>query len=176
MKTYISIALIVLLSIATLTFLHDPILHGAVAQLNDWEVVDYEKGLLTGYTNVSMTQEQYENTPLSQIWLFYMAPALILFFGAALVILIEPNRMIGVVGIILMFLNLASLCPERLLATSDASQARDVLIAHGWEPVTAIFLHWGIFIAALLTLAFVFHAMLEDNQADSERRIKEVVK
>jgi len=173
--TYISIVLVVLISILTLTFLHDPILHGAIAVLNGWNVTDYEKGILTGYTNVSMSPEQFENTPIIQVWLFYMAPALILFFGAALIIIMEPNKVIGVIGIILMFINLASLSPERLLTYSDSSQAMYYLISVGVNSLHAMLLHWGIFALALLTLAMIFYTMIEDDQKDAEGRVREVI-
>ena len=151
-KTHISIVIVVLVSLLTLTTLHDPILHGAVAKLNDWEITDYDHGIMTGYTNVTISQETFDNTPPFQVWIFFMLPPLLLFFGAFTVIIFNPHRLVATVALILMFLNLASLSPETLLPTSDSSQAMSYLISTGMSTLTASLLHWGIFALAVLCL------------------------
>ena len=172
--THISVILIVIVSLLTLTSLHDPILHGTVAKINGWNMTDYETGIMTGYTNVSMTQETFDSTHPIGVWLFFMLPPLLLFFGAFLIILLNPNKFIATIALILMFLNLASLSPEALLPTSDSSQAMAYLISTGTSPLLAGLIHWGIFALAIIALATFIYIMFENNQKDSERRIRSI--
>lgn len=175
-QTLITFVIITFLSVFLLTGLHDPILHGAVAYVNGWDMTDFDKGILTGYTNVTMTAEQFENTPPIQVWAFFMAPALILFFGAFAVVFFNPHRLVAIIALILMFLNLASLSPERLLPNSDASQALNYLVSIGVPVLHANILHWGIFFAAIIALATFAYIMFENDQKDSEKRIKVITK
>ena len=175
-KMHITVIILVIVSLLTLTSLHDPLLHGAVAKLNGWDVTDSETGIMTGYTNITITQETFDNTPTSQVWLFFMLPPLVLFFGAFIIVLFNPHRLVAVVALILMVLNLASLSPERLLGTSDASQAMAYLISIGISPILAELLHWGIFAAAIIALGTFIYIIFENNQKDSENRIRSIHK
>ena len=173
-KTHLTIIIIVFVSLLTLTTLHDPLLHGAVAKWNGWEITNYEHGIMTGYTNITMTEEQFINTPPISVWTFFMLPPLLLFFGAFIIVIFEPHPIIATVALILMFLNLASLSPEILLPTSDSSQAMAYLISTGTSPLIAGIIHWGIFALAIIALATFIYIMFENNQKDSERRIRSI--
>ncbi len=135
-------------------------------------MTDYETGILTGYTNVTMTHEQFDATPTWQVWTFFMAPALILLFGSFTIILLHPHRIIAIITTILMFMNLPSLSPEFLLSSSDSSMAMTFLISRGWEPLSAMLLHWGIFLFGMVAILTAFYIMFENDPKDSKERVK----
>lgn len=164
-----------ILSILSFTALHDPLLHGFMAIVNGWTVVGWDKGILTGFTIAEVTAEQYANTPLWGKWFYYMLPPLVLFFLPPLIFFINPDKIIALFATILMFLNFASLSPERLLEGSDSNQGMLVLLESGVDPLLATILHWGIFILAIVTLITVFWVAYEDDKEDSEERIEELV-
>lgn len=163
------------LSILSFTALHDPLLHGFMAVVNGWTVVGWDKGILTGFTIAEVTAEQYAATPLWGKWFYYMFPPLVLFFLPPLIFFINPDKIIALFATVLMFLNFASLSPERLLEGSDSTQGMRVLLEEGVDPLIAVTLHWGIFFLGLVTLITLLWVAYEDDKEDSERRVEDLV-
>ena len=163
--------IIVILGIFSLTILHDPLLHGVIAKSYGWEVSDWEKGILSGFTNATVSTIEYEQTSTAKIWFYFMGPPLILFFIPFLLLLSNPNRYLAIVVILLMFLNFASLSPEAMLPGSDSSQAMNVLMERGVSPLISMIIHWGIFIIAIVSLGTAFYVMFENDQRDAEGRV-----
>jgi len=172
--TYGVFLFIGVLSLLSFTALHDPLLHGFMAIVNGWTVVGWEKGIFTGFTIAEVTEEQYLNTPLINVWLYYMFPPLDLFFIPPIIYFLNPDRIIALFATVLMFLNFASLSPERLLEGSDSTQGMNLLMERGVEPIVALSIHWGIFILAIVTFFSVLWVAFENNKEDSEDRIDEI--
>lgn len=173
--TYGVFLLLGTLSILSFTVLHDPLLHGFMAVVNGWTVVGWDKGILTGFTIAEVTVEQYAATPLWGKWFYYMLPPLVLFFLPPIIYFVEPERIIALFAVVLMFLNFASLSPERLLEGSDSTQGMQVLLEEGVDPLVAVSLHWGIFFLAIITFFTVIWVAFEDNKEDSEERVDNLV-
>jgi len=173
--TYGIFLILGVLSLLSFTALHDPLLHGFMAYVNGWEVVGWDKGILSGFTVAEVTSEQYAATPLWGKWFYYMLPPLVLFFVPPVIFFINPDRIIALFTTVLMFLNFASLSPERLLEGSDSSQGMQVLLASGVNPLIAITLHWAIFFLGIATLFTVLWVAYEDDKEDSEERVEDLV-
>ena len=172
--TYGVFLIIGILSLLSFTALHDPLLHGLMAVINGWTVVDFDKGIFTGFTVAEVTQEQYLNTPLINVWFYYMLPPLVLFFIPPIIYFINPERIIAMFSLVLMLLNFASLSPERLLIGSDSSQGLNLLLERGIDPLVAVSLHWGILLLAFITFFSVLWVAFENNKKDSEKRIEDI--
>lgn len=172
--TYGVFLILGILSLLSFTALHDPLLHGFMAVVNGWTVVDFDKGIFTGFTVAEVTQEQYENTPLFNTWFYYMLPPLALFFLPAIIYFSNPERLIAMFSVVLMLLNFASLSPERLLVGSDSSQGLNLLLERGINPLIAVSFHWGILILAFVTFFTVLWVAFENNKEDSEQRIEDI--
>lgn len=163
-----------ILSLLSFTALHDPLLHGFMAIVNGWTVVGFDKGIFTGFTIAEVTQEQYDNTPLLNTWLYYMLPPLVLFFIPPIIYFTNPDRIIAMFSVVLMMLNFASLSPERLLEGSDSTQGMNLLLERGVEPLLAVSFHWGILILAFVTFFTVIWVAFENNKEDSEKRLENI--
>ena len=173
--TYGVFIILGILSILSFTALHDPLLHGFMAVVNGWTVIGWDKGILTGFTIAEVTVEQYANTPLWGKWFYYMLPPLVLFFIPPIIYFIEPERIIAMFSVVLMFLNFASLSPERLLEGSDSTQGLQVLLEEGVNPLIAVSLHWGIFILAMVTFFTVIWVAFDEDKGDAEERVENLV-
>lgn len=174
--TYGIFLILGILSLLSFTTLHDPLIHGAMAIINGWTVTEWDKGIFTGYVVAEVTVEQFEATPTFNVWLYYMLPSLMLFFIPAIIFFINPDRIIAMFAIVLMFLNFASLSPERLLEGSDSSQALNMLLERGSDPLIVIALHWTIFVLAIVTFFTLLWVGFENNKEDSEKRIDDLVR
>lgn len=173
--TYGIFLILGILSLLSFTTLHDPLIHGFMALINGWDVVGWDKGIFTGYVVAEITAEQFDATPTLNVWLYYMLPSLVLFFLPAIIFFINPDRIIAMFAVVLMFLNFASLSPERLLESSDSSQALNMLLTRGSDPLIATLLHWTIFVLAIVTFFTLLWVIFEDNKEDSEKRIGELI-
>ena len=172
--TYGVFLIIGILSLLSFTALHDPLLHGFMAAVNGWTVVDFDKGIFTGFTVAEVTQEQYEKTPLINTWFYYMLPPLVLFYIPPIIYFLNPDRIIAMFSVVLMILNFASLSPERLLPGSDSSQGLNLLLERGIDPLIANSLHWGILLLAFVTFFTVLWIAFDNNKEDSEERIEDI--
>lgn len=168
-----NILLIIMVTFLTLsvgTFLHDPLLHGAIALINGWDISSYESYLTTGSTSVQLNSASALKADTAQLWVFYMFPSLFLFTAAWLVNIFYPDRLTRIIGVLVMALNLGSLEPAN--AGSDADRAAQVLVYGGWSEFTASAAHWIILFTAVLMLALFLFVVIEDSNKDAKARQK----
>lgn len=160
---YWTVVVLTLISMITLTFFHDPILHSFPALLFGWSVKAWHTGIMTGWTNV----ETVDPTTI-ELWIFYMLPAMILTSIALVCAFVKPIRKITVPASILFLLNMASLNPT--IGGSDSYKALQVLIDGGMNPALANIIQYGIFILFIVGLGTFLFIVSEDDEPESQRR------
>ncbi len=151
------------------TFFHDPILHQIPAVLFGWELGGYQNGIMIGSTTAIANAGA---SPLS-LWIFYMFPAIAVFFTVVIVTILRQDRLVFVGGIILISLNIASLNPE--IKGSDACNAAQMLITNGWSELWAYLLHFVIFILFLLLWGLYLYVVIESNPKDAVARARNII-
>lgn len=166
---YIYITVLALFSTLTLgTFFHDPLLHGLIAWINGWQIGEYNSGLMTGQTTVIATAAQAAHASTFSFWLFFMFPAIAIYFMSFAAIIINPDRLIIVIGRILMALNLASLNPQ--IPGSDASNAITFLMTRGWTEFGAYAVHFIILGVMVILWGLFEYIGTENNPEDAKKR------
>ena len=164
------IMLLTFLSFATLTFLHDPILHALPALAFGWNVDSWVTGIMTGSTTVSATSD----VTSIELWIFYMLPSLTLTTLSLFSVIIYPIRIVIIPALILFMLNIPSLNP--FITGSDASMAVEVLIESGISTAGATLTHIIIFLLFIAIFAFFLYITIEDEPKDAERRTRSITK
>ena len=168
--TFPIVLMITFLSFATLTFLHDPILHALPALAFGWNVESWVTGIMTGSTTVSATGD----VTSIELWIFYMLPSIVLTLSSIIAVMIYPVRTIILPALVLFMFNLPSLNP--FIAGSDAAAAVQVLIDSGISTASATMYHTLLFFTFLGLFSFFLYITMEDEPKDAERRTMEVIK
>lgn len=150
------------------TFFHDPILHGIIASINGWSIQEYNSGLMTGQTTAIASAAQVAGASTFMFWLFFVFPAIFLYLISFAAIIINPDRLIIVVGRILMALNLASMNPQ--IPGSDASNAIQFLSTRGWTEFSAYLVHFIILGAMIIVWGLFEYIGTENNPEDAHKR------
>jgi hypothetical protein len=143
-SVYPMIVSIVILLMTTLTILHEMI-HSITGLLFGWNFVDMYIGIMTGYT----VMDAYSNEPL-KLWIYYIAPPLILCSTSIIAVMLYPKRLIGIWAIVILFLNIASFVP--LIVSSDGQNALDVMLT---SSNSLIFFDNPISLGQSITNAFI---------------------
>lgn len=169
-ETFYVVILLTFLSFATLTFLHDPILHALPALIFGWNVDSWVTGIMVGSTTVSATNE----ITSTELWIFYMLPSLTLTTLSLFSVMMYPIRMVIIPALVLFTFNIPSLNP--FLVGSDASMAVEVLIESGIPTANATICHILIFLLFIAIFAFFLFITIEDEPEDAERRTRSIVK
>lgn len=147
------IILVVYLGLYIGSATHDPILHGFIGLINGWELGEYESGLMTGQTTVMATAAQALNASIGSFWVYFMFPPLFIFGVILIASIIKPSKVVLVVGVVLQYLNLASVNPD--IPASDASNAANFLITSGWQ-----FPEWVLFALYALPISIIIYILL----------------
>lgn len=161
-------ALFIMLGLTIGTGLHDPVLHGLIAYINGWTVTSYSSGFIVGSTDVTGS----DDISTWGKWWFYMLPSIFIFTFVFVVTLVNPHRLLRILGIVLIGLNLPSLSPE--ISSSDASQSINILILAGWDSMSAYALHWLLYLIAILVWILYLYIINDDNMKDVQSRISNI--
>jgi len=146
------------------TLIHDPYLHSFIAIINGWPVTDYTSGLATGSTDILASI----NASTPSLWIYFMFPSMSIYIISFTLLLYNPNRLIIIVGLLLLMLNFASLLPN--IPGSDAYNAVQLLISRGWSEVSAYTLHYIITFIIILILLLFLYIGIENNPKDARSR------
>lgn len=155
------------------TFVHDPILHSAVALYNGWQIGDYNTGLMVGQTSAIASAFQAAHTTTFNFWLFFMFPAMFIFVATLIAVIIKPDRLVIVSGRILLALNLASLNPS--IPGSDAYNAIQFLTTRGWTEFSAYAAHFLLLGIMVIIWGLFEYIGTENNPEDARKRAANIV-
>ncbi len=170
------IIVIMLLSLALGTALHDPFLHGMVAHINGWTVESYSSNLFTGQTSTIAPV----NAPTNQIWVFYMFPAMFIIIATFIVTYLAlmtssiDDKFIMVIGIVLVALNMPSLYPG--ITGSDSDSAMRILTERGMPEFSAVIIHYAIFLIFFVLWSMYLFIAVENNTKDAKKRLNSLIK
>lgn len=163
--------LIVLFGLSLSTFMHDPVLHGIAATINNWSIDSFDSGGILGMTGstsvIAPTSANWQS-----LWFYFMFPSLAIFILTPIITFIRPEKSVMVGGIILMSLNLPSLNPT--VPGSDAYNAVDMLIKNGFSEGVIVPAHYLLFILILVLWGLYLYVTIEDSEADARKRIKNI--
>lgn len=152
------------------TILHE-IFTALIAWINGWES-QTATALITGWTTATIITSDAEQTSTLAVWSFFMVPSLLIFLITTAVIIIKPEKIVLIVGVIFQFLNLASIEPG--ITGSDANSAVQFLISRGWTSTSAYGLHYIIFAMGALIFVISLFISIENNPKDAKTRIKNI--
>lgn len=170
------VIVIMLLSLALGTALHDPFLHGIVAHINGWTVESYSSNLFTGQTSTMAPV----NAPTNQVWVFYMFPAMFIIVAIFIVTYLAlmtstmDDKFILVIGIVLVALNIPSLYPG--ITGSDSESAMRILIDRGMPDFSAVIIHYTIFLIFFVLWSMYLFIAVENNPKDAKKRLNSLIK
>ncbi|MDD5453917.1 MAG: hypothetical protein PHW62_00255 [Candidatus Ratteibacteria bacterium] len=162
---------IVMFGLSLSTFLHDPILHGIAAKINGWSIDSYDMGGIFGMTgSTSVIAPVSASWP--SLWFYFMFPSLAIFILTVIITFLKPEKSIMVGGTILMSLNLPSLHPT--ITGSDAYNAVNMLLKHGFSEWLVYVAHFLLFILVLILWALYLYVIIENNQNDAKKRVENI--
>lgn len=159
--------IILLITLGTVTYLHDPILHSLIAYLSGWEVTGYINTLTTGSTDAIALKDDI--SPESK-WLFYMFPSLFIYGLTTLIVLKYPYKPVLVFSTVPLFLNLPSFDPSN--KGSDSYNALQALTSAGYSEPSYYIFHMLIFFTAIIILGTFLYISVENNIKDAKNRIR----
>ncbi len=163
--------IIVMFGLSISTLIHDPILHGIAATINGWSIDSFDGGGIFGMTG-STSVIAPATAPWLQLWFYFMFPSLAIFILTAIIAFIKPEKSIMVGGIIVMSLNLPSLNPT--IVGSDAYNAVDMLVKHGFSEGLVIIAHYLLFFLILVLWGLYLYVVIENQPNDARKRVENI--
>lgn len=163
--------IIVMFGLSISTLIHDPILHGIAAKINGWSIDSFNSGGIFGMTG-STSVIAPATAPWQQLWFYFMFPSLAIFVLTVIITFIKPEKSTMVGGIIVMSLNLPSLNPT--ITGSDAYNAVDMLVKHGFSEWYANIVHYLLFFLILVIWALYLYVVIENQPQDARKRVENI--
>ncbi len=160
---------LVFLALVIGTQIHDPLLHSIIIWINNWQLGDWQSGILTGSTEALISISSMNDIPTMNLWIFYMFPAITIFTLIYLLTMRSTSRFVLIAGTVIMALNIASFSPS--ITGSDANSALNLLILRGWSNLSAYLLMYGMFLFALILYGIYIYIAIENNPSDARKRL-----